>query len=245
MAEEIKNIQLKFSCNANWEAMPETEGGRQCDKCQKKVHDFTNSKAEEFERILAENNYSICGRFSKTQVTSAPDRISMWKKWASAAMLLIGFNLAACQDRERKATVLTGTPLIPLDTAEQKDVKGEVSPDVIKQLASSCKKVKISPNDVFTSVEVVPVFPGGEKKFMAFMNKHLKSGKTVKRSRVHIAFIIEKDGSLSNIKPVGPSTDPAALKEAIRVLKLSPRWIPGKQNNEPVRVQYVVPVIFN
>jgi hypothetical protein len=68
MNEPIKNIKLSFTCSENWDAMPQANGGRHCDKCQKKVHDFTKSKADEFRKVLAENNYNVCGRFSLEQM---------------------------------------------------------------------------------------------------------------------------------------------------------------------------------
>jgi len=64
------------------------------------------------------------------------------------------------------------------------------------------------------------------------------------QGRVYVQFVIEKDGSLSNIM-VARSVDPDLDKEAIRVLQLSPKWNPGKQQGKPVRVNYTFPITFS
>ena len=56
-------------------------------------------------------------------------------------------------------------------------------------------------------------------------------------------FVVEKDGSISDVN-VAKSVDPSLDKEAVRVLKQMPKWTPGKQKGEPVRVKYTVPVTF-
>jgi TonB family protein len=100
---------------------------------------------------------------------------------------------------------------------------------------------------VFTEVEQVPVFPGGEKGFSKFLAATIKYPAEAVKNKVQgrsiITFIVEEDGSLSNIRIVrslGSGTD----EEAIRALKISPKWKPGKQNGHTVRVQYSVPVSF-
>jgi len=117
MADEIKNIQLKFSCNANWEAMIPDGNGRFCKKCQKKVYDFTDTKAAEFQQILAENKYQVCGRFSMQQMATEPILLPKWKKWLSAALILIGITLTHC--KSNKTQTLTGdtVSLPPVDSA--------------------------------------------------------------------------------------------------------------------------------
>ena len=64
------------------------------------------------------------------------------------------------------------------------------------------------------------------------------------QGRVIASFTVEKDGNLSDIKVV-KSVDPSLDKEAIRVIKAMPQWIPGKVNGKPVRVEYTVPLTFS
>ncbi|MES2268237.1 MAG: TonB family protein [Bacteroidota bacterium] len=101
---------------------------------------------------------------------------------------------------------------------------------------------------VFTEVEHSPSFPGGEKAFYQYLAKNLKypagAVKNNVQGRSILTFVVEKDGSLSDIKVVralGSGTD----EEAVRVLKASPKWVPGVQNKRKVRVQYSVPINFS
>ena len=105
-----------------------------------------------------------------------------------------------------------------------------------------------SDKQVFTAVEVSPVFPGGEQGFNNFLVHNIRYPKAARDSniqgRVYLSFIVEKDGSLSNIKTLR-SPDQALADEAKRVLSISPHWSPGIQNGKPVRVQYTVPINFS
>jgi hypothetical protein len=93
-------------------------------------------------------------------------------------------------------------------------------------------------------IEVKPEFPGGVDAMNAFITQNFKSPKENLKGKIYTTFIIEKDGSLSDIKilrDLGHETG----AEAIRVLKLFPKWSPGKQNNKTVRVLYSIPMIIN
>ena len=96
-------------------------------------------------------------------------------------------------------------------------------------------------------VEEMPSFPGGQGALMYFISSNLAYPATARESmiqgRVIIGFVVERDGSISNVK-VSRSVDPALDKEAMRVVKSMPKWKPGKQNGSAVRVKYTVPVIF-
>lgn len=100
---------------------------------------------------------------------------------------------------------------------------------------------------VYTSVEFLPSFPGGLRGFQSFVTENLnypvKAKKRGIKGPVFLSFIIEKDGSLSNIRIVrgiGGGWD----EEAIRILELSPKWKPGVQNKKEVRVDYTIPIVF-
>ena len=101
--------------------------------------------------------------------------------------------------------------------------------------------------EVHDIVEEMPQFPGGPSAMFEYMNKNLKYPEEAKTSgvqgRVLVTFIIERDGSLSNVKVV-KSVSPSLDKEAIRVVSSMPKWIPGKQYRSAVRVKYTVPVTF-
>lgn len=114
--------------------------------------------------------------------------------------------------------------------------------------AKSLKVAEVTlsqPGDVYTSVETLPKFPGGFEGFTKFLKQNIDNKKTEAPGRVNITFVVEKDGLLSDVKAIGRDTESKGAEEAIRVIKLSPKWEPGKQNGKPVRVQYTVPVVFN
>ncbi|MDR3652026.1 MAG: energy transducer TonB [Paludibacter sp.] len=97
-------------------------------------------------------------------------------------------------------------------------------------------------------IEQMPQFPGGESALLSFIEKNLTKPPVAQHDngvpgKVICRFVVEKDGSISNITVIR-SLDPACDKEAVRVLKLLPKFIPGKQDGKAVRVYYTLPVIF-
>ena len=100
----------------------------------------------------------------------------------------------------------------------------------------------------FYKVEEKPVFPGGEKAFYKYLSNNIKYPETAMKNKIQgtvwVKFIIEKDGSISNVKVIRDA-NPDLNKEALRVIKSMPNWKPGKQNGKPVRVSYQVPIRFS
>ena len=124
------------------------------------------------------------------------------------------------------ATVFVGIKEASAQTVVQKDsVSNQLS-----QLTS------------FGGPEVIPTFPGGEVAFQNYLHKNLQPIKGTK-GRVITAFVVEKDGSLSNIQVLKGLNKEANL-EAIRVIKASPKWIPGVYNGQPQRKAYTMPINF-
>ncbi|MGL3000139.1 M56 family metallopeptidase [Flavobacterium sp. RSSB_23] len=101
-----------------------------------------------------------------------------------------------------------------------------------------------SNGDVLNVVNVTekPDFPGGMKKFYQFVANNFQIPTDLKgNGKIYIKFIVEMDGSITNeeiIRDMGFGTG----EEAIRVIKLSPKWIPAKKDGVPVRVQYSLPI---
>ena len=100
---------------------------------------------------------------------------------------------------------------------------------------------------VFDVVEEMPSFPGGNAALMSYLNSNTKYPVVAQENgvqgRVIISFVVKRDGSISDVK-VARSVDPSLDREAQRVVKSMPRWTPGKQNGQTVRVKYTVPVVF-
>lgn len=100
---------------------------------------------------------------------------------------------------------------------------------------------------VFDVVEEMPSFPGGNGALMQWLNENVKYPVVAQENgvqgRVIVSFVVERDGSITDVQVVR-SVDPALDKEATRAVKAMPKWIPGKQNGQAVRVKYNVPVLF-
>ncbi len=98
---------------------------------------------------------------------------------------------------------------------------------------------------VYKVCEQMPTYEGGDAALMKYIGENLKYPEEAKerglQGRVVVSFIIEKDGSLTDVK-VLRSVDRALDAEALRVVKGMPKWIPGRQNGQCVRVRYLLPI---
>lgn len=105
----------------------------------------------------------------------------------------------------------------------------------------------VNSNSVYDVVEQMPSFPGGISGLRTYLNQNIRypaeAQEICVQGRVVVSFVVEKDGHISDVTVVR-SVEPSLDKEAIRVVRNMPRWTPGKQGGEPVRVRYNVPVSF-
>ena len=96
-------------------------------------------------------------------------------------------------------------------------------------------------------VEQMPTFPGGMATLMKFLSENMKYPEQAEKERIQgrviCTFFVEKDGSISDIS-VAKSVHPQLDAEAVRVLSLMPKWIPGKRNGELTKVKYTFPITF-
>ena len=126
------------------------------------------------------------------------------------------------------------------------DENGEVL-KAKEALVTEPVKPKEEENKVFDVVEQMPSFPGGMAALMAYLQKSIKYPPVAEENgiqgRVVCTFVVERDGSVTDVR-VAKSVDPSLDKEAVRVVSAMPRWIPGKQNGQSVRVKYTLPVTF-
>ena len=106
---------------------------------------------------------------------------------------------------------------------------------------------KIANDKVLEKAEVMPQFPGGDQAMMKFVSENVQYPEEAKEKeisgRVLVGFIVEKDGSVNEVKIVrgiGGGCD----EEAVRVVKAMPKWKPGKQDGKTVRVSYTMPFFF-
>lgn len=100
---------------------------------------------------------------------------------------------------------------------------------------------------VFETVEQMPVFPGGDTALMEFISNNLRYPKNAQdngiQGRVTVNFVVKKDGSIGQVKIIR-GKDPDLDKEAVRVVKTLPNFIPGTMNGQPVNVWYTLPITF-
>lgn len=109
------------------------------------------------------------------------------------------------------------------------------------------KPQPVNKNSVYDVVEQMPSFPGGISGLRTYLNQNIRypaeAQENCVQGRVVVSFVVGKDGHISDVT-VLRSVDPSLDKEAVRVVRNMPRWTPGKQGGEPVRVRYNVPVSF-
>ena len=137
-------------------------------------------------------------------------------------------------------------------TVEEVTIPKEIPADIDitdKDPSAIMQKVNTEDDDdIFDVVEEMPVFPGGQTGLMEFIAKNLrypvKAQKEGIQGRVIARFIVEKDGSVSNLAVARRSASSELDAEAIRVLSTMPKWTPGKQRGKEVRVKYTVPIAF-
>ena len=100
---------------------------------------------------------------------------------------------------------------------------------------------------IFTVVEQMPMYPGGDGALMGYLRDNIHyptvAAENGVQGRVVVGFVVERDGSITDVK-ILRGVDPSLDREAMRVVKNMPKWTPGKQNGSAVRVKYQFPVSF-
>ena len=150
-----------------------------------------------------------------------------------------------------KSSVAFTVPEIKKDS-EVKEEQEMKSQEELQQTNTAIGAFNVEGNDeaggeVLKAVEEMPQFPGGPSALFEYLSKNIKYPVVAEENgvqgRVIVTFVVERDGSITDVKVV-KSVDPSLDKEAQRVVKSMPHWIPGKQNGSAVRVKYTVPVTF-
>ncbi len=126
-----------------------------------------------------------------------------------------------------------------------KPVKAKPHHQTIKMVLNSGKV--LHSDSIFFLVEKMPQFPGGDNGLFQYLKKYVVypalAHQQKIQGRVYVEFIVERDGSVSHVKVtrgIGGGCD----QEAVRVVAQMPKWAPGKMSDNPVRVQYTLPVKF-
>ena len=141
---------------------------------------------------------------------------------------------------KKKVTCKNEEPLaIPGDVVVIEEIEGEMPEITTGEVEGE--------SDVYQIVEQMPEFPGGEAELYHYISKNIRYPQEAKekgiQGRVFIGFIVEKDGSISNVRNLR-GVDSELDAEAIRVIQSLPKWKPGKHKGEFVRVSYQIPIVF-
>ena len=101
---------------------------------------------------------------------------------------------------------------------------------------------------VYKVVDQMPSFPGGNQALFRYLQENLKYPSIAQangiQGRTLVSFVVEKDGSITDVQVVRSAGDPSLDREAVRIIRTMPRWRPGKIQGQEVRVQYTVPINF-
>ncbi len=106
---------------------------------------------------------------------------------------------------------------------------------------------EVADDHIFEYLEEMPEFPGGQAALMKWLSKNIEyppiAAENGIKGRVTVSFVVEPDGSVSNVTVVR-GVDPHLDKEALRVVSKMPKWKPGMQTGKPVRARYQLPIQF-
>jgi TonB family protein len=117
---------------------------------------------------------------------------------------------------------------------------------ILTGCAAEKEPLIISPlSQDYMTEPTMPKYPGGTEKMFEFIADNLRwpDDDACIQGRVVVSFIVEKDGSLTDVKVI-KSVNPAFDKEAVRVVKSMPKWEPGMYRGKPARVKYCIPISF-
>ena len=181
-------------------------------------------EVEELEQLVAEETVMNSEKFTAYEMEDdAPEQVTK------------------TQDEVAQSDVAIGAIDYDQGSDEAEHVL-KVNEKVVDEVPPAVEETK-----VFDVVEQMPQYKGGDQALMDYLNKSIKYPVIAEENgiqgRVVCTFVVERDGSITDVKVVR-SVDPSLDKEAVRVLKAMPKWIPGKQNGSAVRVKFTVPVTF-
>jgi hypothetical protein len=219
MENSIKNAQLKFNCPVNWEKMEDTDGGKNCHVCQKKVFDLTNCSQDEMDVILLQNNYRICAKFTATQMCDGDSTMPFWKKYLSAAMILLGLNFLNNKVMAQKIEVVSANNMY--NSVMPPGFMGEV---------------RIFPYDS------VPQFPGGVEALNTFLKNNLSFKDSEKD--VYVSFDIDTMGMVKNFR-ILRGLKPVTSEEVAKIVKMSPQWKPAFFEKKPIAISYTLQIAID
>jgi len=167
-----------------------------------------------------------------------------------ALLFTIGISYSQTKKKENKSKKVVPTETIQEEKITITEINSNSDTEIITTLSEDAPILEQEDEKTIynsAGIEVQPEFPGGNKILFAFISKNFRYTDEMKenelKGRVVASFVVEKDGTLSDIKvirSIGYGTE----DEVLRILKSMPKWIPGEQNGKKVRCSYVIPIMI-
>ena len=151
-------------------------------------------------------------------------------------------------DKQEKTITISEGQEVVLDYTLAKTTPEAAQATTVSQTAAPSQTATRDDDVIFVVVESMPEFPGGAGAMMKYIAENIKYPAIAQENgiqgRVICQFVIEKDGSVSDVHVSRSSGEKSLDKEAIRLISNMPKWKPGIQRGKPVRVKYTIPVNF-
>ncbi|MBP8959944.1 MAG: TonB family protein [Bacteroidales bacterium] len=149
----------------------------------------------------------------------------------------LGLSISSCENNIKEKS---GTNVVVKEN-NSKNVSN------VSTGTNNASSVNETSDEVFVVVEEIPSFPGGEKALMDFIYANIQYPETAKKNNIQgtvtIRFCVTSKGTIDKVS-VLRGADPSLDEEAMRIVKILPRWQPGKQGGKPVNVWYIIPIKF-
>lgn len=184
--------------------------------------------------LLAVNVFAI---ESTSAIPSSVTKIASATKIASVSKIASANKVTPSSKVISVPKVTSGSKVVPAPKSFSK-----------KENAREGKDGELTGKNNKKMVETMPEFPGGEAALMAFLMSKVKYPESALTANVQgksiVGFVVKKDGHIANVVINKSAGSKLLDEEAMRVVKLMPRWNPGTQDGKPVEVKYSVPLIF-
>ena len=209
------------------------------------TYDNDNNEQDESQEEIVEYEYeeepSFIEKYWKYGVAVAVVLLGIYfcSNWNSSPSSLQSDDVVDTQGNQ----TATASPVQSSNSSSQQTQNVTSYPTANEKLST----VSVESRKVFTVVEQMPSFPGGDAALMSYLANNIHyptvAAENGVQGHVVVGFVVECDGSITDVR-VLRGVDPSLDREAMRVVKSMPRWTPGKQNGSAVRVKYQVPVAF-
>lgn len=226
-----------------------------CPKCESELRYIENQltlrRAAGKAVSLVGLSLGISTAFMTTGCTSEPNnpKIAEQPAPSDSPKVIEGMLLPPSDTTSRPASE---EPVTTADTALEEYIEGDVEGDIEIDdytLEETLGMISYTPDssDCYTIADEMTEFPGGDIALMNYIKQNLRypalAGEMGIQGRVTLSFIVERDGSISNIEVLRTPAEELS-KEAISLVKSMPKWKPGKIKGTPVRMKYILPVTF-